>query len=61
MCLLPQFGQGGLPWSYDQVWRAYHKATKTAGVGAFGIHSFSGHIPHLVSADRQIAVRQVWA
>ena len=30
---------GRLPWSYDQVWRAYQKAAKAAGIGAIGTHS----------------------
>jgi len=30
---------GRLPWSYDQVWRVYQKAGKTAGIGGLGTHS----------------------
>jgi len=30
---------GRLPWSYDQVWRAYQKAATAAGVGGLGTHS----------------------
>jgi integrase len=30
---------GRLPWSYDQVWRAYQKAAKAAGIGGLGTHS----------------------
>jgi integrase len=30
---------GRLPWSYDQVWRMYHKAGVKAGIGALGTHS----------------------
>lgn len=30
---------GRLPWSYDQVWRVYQKAAKTAGIGGLGTHS----------------------
>jgi integrase len=29
---------GRLPWSYYQVWRAYQKAAKAAGIGSFGTH-----------------------
>jgi len=31
--------QGGLPWSYDQVWRVYQKAAEAAGIGSLGTHS----------------------
>jgi integrase len=30
---------GRLPWSYDQVWRMYHKAGVKAGIGGLGTHS----------------------
>lgn len=30
---------GRLPWSYDQVWRMYHKAAVAAGLGALGTHA----------------------
>jgi integrase len=30
---------GRLPWSYDQVWRMYHKAAKAAGIGHVHTHS----------------------
>ena len=30
---------GRLPWSYDQVWRVYQKAGKSAGIGGLGTHS----------------------
>jgi integrase len=30
---------GRLPWSYDQVWRVYQKAAKSAGIGGLGTHS----------------------
>ena len=30
---------GRLPWSYDQVWRMYHKAAGKAGIGRLGTHS----------------------
>jgi integrase len=30
---------GRLPWSYDQVWRAYQKAGAQAGIGGLGTHS----------------------
>src|SRR5262249_4905827 len=30
---------GGLPWSYDQVWRVYQKAAQAAGIGGLGTHS----------------------
>jgi len=30
---------GRFPWSYDQVWRAYQKAAKAAGIGGLGTHS----------------------
>ena len=30
---------GRLPWSYDQVWRAYQKAGAEAGIGGLGTHS----------------------
>jgi integrase len=30
---------GRLPWSYDQVWRAYQKAATAAGIGGLGTHS----------------------
>jgi integrase len=30
---------GRLPWSYDQIWRVYHKAATAAGIGALGTHS----------------------
>jgi integrase len=33
------FQLGRLPWSYDQVWRAYHKAGAQAGIGGLGTHS----------------------
>lgn len=33
------FRIGRLPWSYDQVWRAYQKAAKAAGLGGFGTHT----------------------
>lgn len=32
-----QFGR--LPWSYDQAWRMYQKAAKSAGIGSLGTHS----------------------
>ena len=33
------FQIGRLPWSYDQVWRAYQKAGAKAGIGGLGTHS----------------------
>ena len=33
------FQAGNLPWSYDQVWRKYQAAAKTAGIGRLGTHS----------------------
>ena len=30
---------GRLPWSYDQVYRMYQKAAKSAGIGGFGTHT----------------------
>lgn len=30
---------GRLPWSYDQVWRVYQKASKSVGIGGLGTHS----------------------
>jgi integrase len=30
---------GRLPWSYDQVWRTYKKASGKAGIGGLGTHS----------------------
>ncbi len=30
---------GRLPWSYDQIWRVYHKAAVASGIGALGTHS----------------------
>jgi integrase len=30
---------GRLPWSYDQVWRVYQKASRAAGIGGIGTHS----------------------
>jgi integrase len=30
---------GRLPWSYDQVWRMYQKASGKAGIGGFGTHT----------------------
>ncbi len=33
------FQIGRLPWSYDQVWRAYQKAGALAGIGGLGTHS----------------------
>jgi integrase len=30
---------GRLPWSYDQVWRMYHKAAVKAGLDGLGTHS----------------------
>ena len=30
---------GRLPWSYDQIWRVYHKAANKAGIGTLGTHS----------------------
>jgi integrase len=32
------FQIGRLPWSYDQVWRAYQKAGAQSGIGALGTH-----------------------
>jgi len=32
------FQTGRLPWSYDQVWRAYQKAGAQSGIGALGTH-----------------------
>ncbi|HEV2395725.1 MAG TPA: site-specific integrase [Candidatus Sulfotelmatobacter sp.] len=29
---------GRFPWSYDQVWRQYQKAAKSAGIGGLGTH-----------------------
>lgn len=29
---------GRLPWSYDQIWRVYQKASKAAGIGGLGTH-----------------------
>jgi integrase len=33
------FQIGRLPWSYDQVWRAYQRAARRAGLGRIGTHS----------------------
>jgi integrase len=33
------FQHGRLPWSRDQVWRAYQKAGKQAGIGGLGTHA----------------------
>ena len=30
---------GRLPWSYDQIWRVYHKAAKAANLGRLGTHT----------------------
>ena len=30
---------GRLPWSYDQVWRMYQKASAKGGIGRLGTHS----------------------
>ena len=30
---------GRKPWSYDQIWRVYQKAAKTAQIQAFGTHT----------------------
>src|SRR5262249_15542132 len=30
---------GRLPWSYDQVWRVYQKAARSAGIGRLGTHA----------------------
>lgn len=30
---------GRLPWSYDQIWRVYQKASKAAGIGSLGTHA----------------------
>jgi integrase len=32
------FQIGRLPWSYEQVWRAYQKAGGKSGIGALGTH-----------------------
>jgi integrase len=50
---------GGLPWSRDQVWRAYQKAGRQAGIGGLGTHSLRHTFrAWLDSVGTSIAVQQ---
>jgi integrase len=50
---------GHLPWSYDQVWRAYQKAASTAGIGKLGTHSLRHTYRSLLdSVGTPLAVQQ---
>ncbi len=50
---------GRLPWSRDQVWRAYQKAGAKAGIGGIGTHSLRHtHRSWLDAVGTSIAVQQ---
>jgi integrase len=50
---------GRLPWSREQVWRAYQKAGKQAGIGGLGTHSLRHtYRSWLDSVGTSIAVQQ---
>jgi integrase len=53
------FQIGRLPWSYDQVWRAYQKAGERAGIGGFGTHTMRhSYRSWLDAVGTPIAVQQ---
>jgi integrase len=48
-----------LPWSRDQVWRAYQKAGIKAGIGGLGTHSLRHNFrAWLDSVGTSVAVQQ---
>jgi integrase len=50
---------GWLPWSYEQVWRAYQKAAAKANIGAFGTHTMRhSYRSWLDAVGTPIAVQQ---
>lgn len=50
---------GRLPWSYEQVWRAYQKAAANAGLGGFGTHTMRhSYRSWLDAVGTPIAVQQ---
>lgn len=50
---------GRLPWSYDQVWRAYQKAASVAAIGKLGTHSLRHTYRSLLdSVGTPLAVQQ---
>ena len=43
---------GRLPWSYDQGWRMYQKASAKAGIGGLGTHSLRHYAESLTMPHR---------